>query len=201
MSFSPRCTRSIPEGRHAAFTPRRKHNEGTHLREKSKKTNSEYVSRHAAPDKSGGAKRAARSKRESARDDEARLPKMQTAEIQEPDAAAREEEAAKRAAARRDRGRRVKIALTIVICIVLLLAGAATVGGYMVTSGTANLPNVYVGGIYVGGRDKAAAAAALEASGWDEQAAVALKVRLMDKVTFKIGQYASGAKHTIDEAC
>lgn len=201
MSFSPRCTRSIPEGRHAAFTPRRKHNEGTHLREKSKKTNSEYVSRHAAPDKSGGVKRAARSKRESARDDEARLPKMQTAEIQEPDDAAREEEAAKRAAARRDRGRRVKIALTIVICIVLLLAGAATVGGYMVTSGTANLPNVYVGGVYVGGMDKAASAAALEASGWDEQAAVALKVRLMDKVTFKIGQYASGAKHTIDEAC
>lgn len=90
------------------------------MREKSKKTNSEYVSRHAAPDKSGGAKRAARSKRDSARDDEARLPKMQTAEIQEPDGAAREEEAAKRAAARRDRGRRVKIALTIVICLSLI---------------------------------------------------------------------------------
>lgn len=109
------------------------------------------------------------------------------------------EDAARRAA-KRDRRRHVKIALTITACIILLLAGAVTAAGYMVTSSSTNLPNLYVGGVFVGGMDKESAKSAIEASGWDEKAKTPLTVTLMGKTKIEIAQYASGAMHTVDEA-
>ena len=109
------------------------------------------------------------------------------------------EDAARRAA-KRDRRRHVKIALTITACIILLLAGAVTAAGYMVTSSSANLPNLYVGGVFVGGMDKESAKSAIEASGWDEKAKTPLTVTLMGRTKIEIAQYASGAMHTVDEA-
>ena len=110
------------------------------------------------------------------------------------------EEAAERRQAKRDSRRHVKIALTITACILLLLAGAVTAAGYMVTSSTANLPNLYVGGVFVGGMDKESAKSAIEASGWDEKAKTPLTVTLMGRTKIEIAQYASGAMHTVDEA-
>ena len=110
------------------------------------------------------------------------------------------EEAAERRQAKRDSRRHVKIALTITACILLLLAGAVTAAGYMVTSSTTNLPNLYVGGVFVGGMDKESAKSAIEASGWDEKAKTPLTVTLMGRTKIEIAQYASGAMHTVDEA-
>lgn len=109
-------------------------------------------------------------------------------------------EEAERRQAKRDSRRHIKIALTITACIVLLLAGAVTAAGYMVTSGATNLPNLYVGGVFVGGMDKESAKSAIEASGWDEKAKTPLTVTLMGRTEIEIAQYASGAMHTVDEA-
>ena len=109
-------------------------------------------------------------------------------------------EEAERRQAKRDSRRHIKIAVTITACIVLLLAGAVTAVGYMVTSGTTNLPNLYVGGVFVGGMDKESAKSAIEASGWDEKAKTPLTVTLMGRTEIEIAQYASGAMHTVDEA-
>lgn len=109
-------------------------------------------------------------------------------------------EEAERRQAKRDSRRHIKIALTITACIVLLLAGAVTAAGYMVTSSTTILPNLYVGGVFVGGMDKESAKSAIEASGWDEKAKTPLTVTLMGRTKIEIAQYASGAMHTVDEA-
>lgn len=109
-------------------------------------------------------------------------------------------EEAERRQAKRDSRRHIKIALTITACIVLLLAGAVTGAGYMVTSSTTILPNLYVGGVFVGGMDKESAKSAIEASGWDEKAKTPLTVTLMGRTEIEIAQYASGAMHTVDEA-
>lgn len=109
-------------------------------------------------------------------------------------------EEAERRQAKRDSRRHIKIALTITACIVLLLAGAVTAAGYMVTSSTTILPNLYVGGVFVGGMDKESAKSAIEASGWDEKAKTPLTVTLMGRMEIEIAQYASGAMHTVDEA-
>ena len=109
-------------------------------------------------------------------------------------------EEAERRQAKRDSRRHIKIALTIAACIVLLLAGAVTAAGYMVTSSTTILPNLYVGGVFVGGKDKESAKSAIEASGWDEKAKTPLTVTLMGRTEIEIAQYASGAMHTVDEA-
>ena len=82
----------------------------------------------------------------------------------------------------------------------LLLAGAVTAAGYMVTSSATILPNLYVGGVFVGGMDKESAKSAIEASGWDEKAKTPLTVTLMGRMEIEIAQYASGAMHTVDEA-
>lgn len=109
-------------------------------------------------------------------------------------------EEAERRQAKRGSRRHIKIALTIAACIVLLLAGAVTAAGYMVTSSTTILPNLYVGGVFVGGMDKESAKSAIEASGWDEKAKTPLTVTLMGRTEIEIAQYASGAMHTVDEA-
>ena len=109
-------------------------------------------------------------------------------------------EALARREVKRDRSRRVKITLTIIACIVLLLAGGVTVAGYMVTTSAVNLPNLYVGGVFVGGMDENSARSAIEASGWDEKAKTPLTVTLMGRTEFEIAQYDSGAMHTVDEA-
>lgn len=102
--------------------------------------------------------------------------------------------------AKRDSRRKAKIALLITACILIVLAAGLTIGGYMVTTGTTNFPNLRVGGVAVGGMDKAATKAAIENSGWDEKASVPLKVTLLNRVSFDVDLYESGAMHTVDEA-
>ena len=116
------------------------------------------------------------------------------------DAAEETAEDTARRAAKHDRSRRVKITLSVIACILLLLGGAVTAAGYMVTNSASNLPNVYVGGVFVGGMDKDSAKSAIEASGWDEKAKTPLTVTLMGRTKIEIAQYASGAMHTVDEA-
>lgn len=102
--------------------------------------------------------------------------------------------------AKRSRTRQLKITLVIIAVIVIVIAAALTAGGYMVTTSAVNFPNVYVGGVSVGSMDKAAAQSAIEQSGWEEKASVPLTVTLMDRTTFDIAQYESGAMLTVEEA-
>lgn len=101
---------------------------------------------------------------------------------------------------KRDGGRKAKIALIIVAIILVVIAGALTAGGYMVTNGTVSFPNLYVDGVSVGGMDKAAIEAAITASDWDARASVPLTVKLMNRSEFEVGLYESGARLTVDEA-
>lgn len=102
--------------------------------------------------------------------------------------------------AHRDSRRKAKIAALVVACILIVLAAGVTVGGYMVTNSTTNFPNLRVGGVTVGGMDAAATKAAIENSGWDEKASVPLTVTLLDRASFDVELYESGAMHTVDEA-
>ncbi len=199
------------------------------MRENKKKKTGGYVSKHAAPEKQSKKPRRTEAEDQPSAIESVELPRMRKRrEQEEAERAEREamlaageededadgyeepeedaqddvqdaEDAARRAA-KRDRRRHVKIALTITACIILLLAGAVTAAGYMVTSSSTNLPNLYVGGVFVGGMDKESAKSAIEASGWDEKAKTPLTVTLMGKTKIEIAQYASGAMHTVDEA-
>lgn len=131
--------------------------------------------------------------------DNAPLPYSEDEDEGEEDAAITAEE---RAALekKRDSSRKLKIALTVIAIIVILIGGAITAGGYMVTTSAVSFPNLYVDGVLVGGLDKAGAQKAIEESGWEERAAVPLTVTLMDRCEFSVEQYASGAMMTVDEA-
>jgi len=111
-----------------------------------------------------------------------------------------DEKAERKKAIRRERVRKIKIAFTVLMLILVLLGSGIVVGSYLVTYSEVNFPNLYVDGVFVGEMDRAATLAALEASGWDEKSSVPLTVNLMDCVTFDVDQVKSGTRHSMDQA-
>ena len=112
----------------------------------------------------------------------------------------KEEKALRKKALRRERIRKFKIAMTVLFFVLFLVAFGITAAGYFVTYSEANLPNLYVDGVFVGGMDYDRTLAALEESGWDEASQIPLKVSLMDTVSFEVDQCQSGARHTLQQA-
>lgn len=92
--------------------------------------------------------------------------------------------------------KKLKLVLCIVLVVAALLAAGATAGGYFVTKSEVNLPKVKVEGIDVGGMTKEETAALLAEKQWDEDAAIALRVKLPAGVSFKIDPCRAGAKLT-----
>lgn len=96
--------------------------------------------------------------------------------------------------------RKIKITLIVVLILAVLLFIAAAVGGYYVSNLGETLPNVYINNVSVGGLDEYEVDDALKASGWDEDAAKELTVKLPAGIEFKVKYLDAGARISREEA-
>ena len=92
------------------------------------------------------------------------------------------------------------ITLLVLVSLALLLCVGATVCAYLVTNSDTNLPNVYLGGVYVGGMTKEQSIAALDEAKWDETRGGTLKVKLPEGVDFELDYLTAGAYEPKEEA-
>ena len=111
-------------------------------------------------------------------------------------AAADEKAAANKKSARRKKAgkaaRRGRITLIVLASLALILCVGAAVGGYLITNSTNNLPNVYIGEIYVGGMNRADTIKALEEGKWEENNGGTLHVTLPQGVDFDLDYLEAG---------
>ena len=109
----------------------------------------------------------------------------------------KKEKAAKAPAEKKAAGgakkRKLIIILSVVLAVLALLAAGATFAGRAVTMSNTNLPNVYVGGIYVGGMTREETRAELEKQLWDKSVSGTLTVNLPLDVSFRVDYTRAGA--------
>ncbi len=105
----------------------------------------------------------------------------------------------KREKARRT-ARKWLIALIVLVSLALILCAGAFTAAHLVTASDTNLPNVYVGGVYVGGMTKTETIAALDEAKWDETRGGTLKVDLPKDVSFELDYLTAGAYQPKEEA-
>ena len=96
--------------------------------------------------------------------------------------------------------RKVLIILSVVLAVLVLLAGGAVFAGRQITLSETNLPNVYVGGIYVGGMTKEETRAELDRQLWDQSVSGTLAVTLPMDVHFSVDYTKAGANITAERA-
>ena len=92
------------------------------------------------------------------------------------------------------------VALIVLFSLALILVVATGVFAYLVTNSDTNLPNVYLGGVYVGGMTKEQTLAALDEAKWDETRGGTLKVKLPEDVSFELDFLTAGAYQPKEEA-
>lgn len=96
--------------------------------------------------------------------------------------------------------RKLKIVLSLVLTFVVLAFAGLGYWGMMITDGNTNLPRVKIDGIDVGSLTKEKTEELLLEKQWDEEAALALRVKLPTGVSFKIDPVRAGAKLTASGA-
>ena len=143
---------------------------------------------------------------ESREEQRARLAAQKRREAAER-AAEQEEREAERAWRARVRRKKRKLLMKRLrtVAIVLLVIAVLTVGGLVylglrVSESDTNLPNVVLNGIEVGGLTESETLAALNAAGWDEDAAVPMTVTLPFDVTYTLDRRTAGVALTADTA-
>ena len=97
-------------------------------------------------------------------------------------------------------GRKAVIILSVVLAVLVLLTGAAFFAGRQITLSQTNLPNVYVGGIYVGGMTREETRADLDRQLWDKSVSAILTVDLPMDVNFRVDYTRAGANLTAEKA-
>lgn len=97
-------------------------------------------------------------------------------------------------------GRKAVIILSVVLAVLVLLTGAAFFAGRQITLSQTNLPNVYVGGIYVGGMTREETRAELDRQLWDKSVSAILTVDLPMDVNFRVDYTRAGANLTAEKA-
>ena len=100
----------------------------------------------------------------------------------------------------RGAARKWLIAMIVLVSLALIVCVGATVGAYLVTNSDTNLPNVYLGGVYVGGMTKEQTIAALDEAGWDAKRGGTLTVRLPEGVSFELDFLTAGAYEPKEDA-
>lgn len=96
--------------------------------------------------------------------------------------------------------KKLKTVISLLVTLIVLAFAGATAGGISVTRSETNLPKVRVDGIDVGGLTREQTAELLKQKQWDEDAAVALRVKLPAGVSFKVDPVRAGAKLTAEGA-
>ncbi len=94
----------------------------------------------------------------------------------------------------------LKLTLVIVGVVLALILGIMLAGGWAVTYSAQIYPNVYVDGVFVGGRTPQEADAILRQNGWDEQASRVLTVTLPGDVSYQVEYCRSGEKMSRQQA-
>ena len=116
----------------------------------------------------------------------------------------REAERAWRARVRRKKRKllmkRLRTVAIVLLILVLLTVGGLVYLGLRVSESDTNLPNVVLNGIEVGGLTESETLAALNAAGWDEDAAVPMTVTLPFDVTYTLDRRTAGVALTADTA-
>ena len=105
-----------------------------------------------------------------------------------------------KAAPRRSAFKRVLLTLVIIVCALALIVCGVAVWGYKVSVDEHILPNVYVGGVYVGGMTREEADKALADAGVDALAGESLAVSLPAGAGFWVDYLRAGAVMTRGEA-
>ena len=160
----------------------------------------------AAPEeKSAKKKKKAAAKETAAAEAPVKKKKKSTADKAAPAAATAEEkaEANKKAAKRKKAGKAARgglIALIVIVSLAIVLCGGAIVGGYLITNSPTNLPNVYIGEVYVGGMTQEETIKALEDAKWEEQNGGKLTVTLPEGVSFDVDYLTAGLVLKNEEA-
>ncbi len=156
-------------------------------KKKKKKSAEEGGAKTASSGKSGGKKSSSKSKAKKA------------AEL----AAAETEKEKKRQERKKKRARTVRgwlIAMIVIVSLALIVSVAAVVGAYLVTNSTTNLPNVYLGDVYVGGMTKEETVRALKEAKWENTEDGVLTVKLPEGVSFDVEYLKAGACMAPEEA-
>ena len=99
-------------------------------------------------------------------------------------------------------GRKKRILLIAAIfgCFFILLFCGIAAAGTAVSRSGVNLPNVYVGSVFVGGMTESETKAALEREGWDQLVKRELSVKLPADIHFTLNASRAGAVLTKDKA-
>ena len=97
-------------------------------------------------------------------------------------------------------GRKAVIILSVALAVLVLLTGVAVFAGRQITLSQTNLPNVYVGGIYVGGMTREETRAELDRQLWDKSVSAILTVDLPMDVNFRVDYTRAGANLTAEKA-
>ena len=162
--------------------------------------------RHARSERPERSRPAENAQGESREEQRARLAAQKRREAAER-AAEQEEREAERAWRARVRRKKRKLLMKRLrtVAIVLLILVLLTVGGLVylglrVSESDTNLPNVVLNGIEVGGLTESETLAALNAAGWDEDAAVPMTVTLPFDVTYTLDRRTAGVALTADTA-
>ena len=162
---------------------------------------SEAPEKAEAPEKTEKSKKADKAGKKAPADKTERKKKpRKSAEELAAEEAERERVRKEKQSKARGAARKWLIALIVLVSLALIVCVGATVGAYLVTNSETNLPNVYLGGVYVGGMTKEQTIAALDEAGWDAKRGGTLKVSLPEGVSFKLDFLTAGAYEPKEEA-
>ena len=102
-------------------------------------------------------------------------------------------------------GKKLIVPAAIALCVLALVFAGLGMWGYSISVSGRNLPNVYVGGVAVGGMTRAETEAALDALDWDAAESRKLTVSLPADTDFEVGYVragmALGRDQAVDAAC
>ena len=114
-----------------------------------------------------------------------------------PEEALKKEIAAKKKGGNAMRG--VLITLIVIASLALVVCVGAMVCSDLISASDANLPNVYVDDIYVGGMTKEQTAQALRDAGWEKKNGGTLRVELPEDVSFELDYLKAGITVSVEE--
>ena len=158
-----------------------------------KKKKAASLEKAAASEKTAADEKAA--SLEKAASDEAPVKKKKKAASLEKTAADEKAESNRKQAKRKKAGKAAKrglIGLIVLASLALIVCAGAAVGGYLITNSPNNLPNVYIGEIYVGGMTREDTIKALEEGKWEETNGGTLHVTLPQDVSFDVDYLEAG---------
>ena len=126
--------------------------------------------------------------------------KKKPAEAKRPSAETKRQPAEAKKRPAKAKSKAPVVILTVVLVLLALAAVGATLAGRHISTSDTNLPNVYVGEIYVGGMTKEETRAELERQQWDKSVSAVLTVKLPMDTSFRVDYTRAGANLTADRA-